>query len=999
MLQSKILPSIFAIIFIAATSGATESLNLLSNPGFESKPVSNWVALDSCRIELNNLAKHSGRRSLAFYPLKDGAGIRSDISSIIQPGYKYLFTGWFRNAEAGWGQVNVYLIYQHAGKNQQLVIGRVDCNKDLWTQLSREFVVPEPAERSGLQLAIKTAWDTVAFLVDDLELRPALQIYINRSARPTAPGIVLRMGQHNDKRNKLLTHVNVFNHRQQLVKQLEQPLDAAIQAALPEGFYRVVANIQDLDKQRFEAEKIYYLGALEKLRAGLVNQSNDIASSETLVRYQGWIRYLQYLSVYYEKREGEDADRTLHALFRLSQWTQTIRDNPAAFDTLSGVHEWAYLSRVDDSGQPFKLAIPTGYDARKAYPLVVVMHGYGGNHIEYSGGVTSNPDYFELHVLGRSRGGGYRDLSEADVLDAVDYVRANWRIDDRRIHLTGTSMGGGGTFQLGSRYPDRWASARPVCGFGADQRIGNSLHLPFYSTHSVDDPSVPVLTSRGPLQKLLAAGGQVVIDETNGLQHAAWNYTEGNNRALAWMRDQVRPEFRDVRRIEYTAVDRLACEAYWLKVAEWGKLPGPARFKATAGCENQLYLEFENIKTLLIQTGKSPLESRQPLKLSINAKVFITVNAPLPDSIYVTEENGKWSATGNWSNHLSVALHTPGGVHNLYHSEPLLIVYGTGGEATARQATAQAAIAASKSVNPMWVGDEGDIKDGVANHQLLYGHLKTKADTAVTEADLNKYHLVLIGKAEENQIIRRMKDQLPVQFGKEIVFSDGMRFSGDAAIMGLYFYNPLAPAKLVYWVAADAPSAYHPYNLLLQLQNNSPCGIDLLIVKENPITIVKARHFDSRWNWSNVYENSAKVAEQDLTFAKAFARLAESIRTVTGSDFALQAVTAPPEVRAGEPGLTQWADLAALDLTTPLAVMQMNGALILSHQKGFAEKGLPLRFYPAADEKIAPDRIYRVAMSTVYFEIQQLINLQNHVPDAFEILDMTTFEAMQQTLF
>jgi hypothetical protein len=226
-----------------------------------------------------------------------------------------------------------------------------------------------------------------------------------------------------------------------------------------------------------------------------------------------------------------------------------------------------------------------------------------------------------------------------------------------------------------------------------------------------------------------------------------------------------------------------------------------------------------------------------------------------------------------------------------------------------------------------------------------------------------------------------------------------MRLSGDAAAMGLYFYNPLAPARLIYWVAADNAAAYRPYNLLLQLQNNSPCGIDLLIVRENPINIVKVRHFDSRWNWSNVYENSARVAEQDLTFAKIFERLAESIRTATGSDFTLQAVTAPPEIQAGTLGITQWADLASLDLTTPIAVMKMKGALILSHQKGFAEKGLPLRFYQVANEKIEPDRTYQVALSAVYFQIQQLINLQNHVPDSFEILDTTTFEAMQQTLF
>lgn len=1001
MRKMKSVAAVFlSFLTITAPSILSQPINLLVNSGFETKSLGTWAALDSCRFELNSFAKHSGKNSLAFHPLKEGDGIRSDISSIIQPGYKYSFTGWFRNAEAGWGQVDVLLIYKQAGETRQIVVvGRADCNKEIWTELSNQFIVPEKAERSGLQLAIKTAWGRNAFLVDDLVLRPALQIHIDRATQPAEPGIVLRMGQHSDKQNKLQVHVNIFNHRQQVVKQFDQLLDAAFRPALPDGFYRVMASTQDLDKRQFDDEKIYYIGAPDILRNDLESQSNEIVSSEKLSQYHGWIRYLQYLSSYYQKREGDEADRTLQSLFRLSRWTQTIRDNPAALDTLSGVYEWAYLSRVDDSGQPFKLAIPSAYDSRKAYPLVVVMHGYGGNHIEYSGGVTSNPDYFELHVLGRSRGGGYRDLSEADVLDAMDYVRANWKIDERQIHITGTSMGGGGTFQLGSRYPDLWASARPVCGFGADQRIENSLHLPFYSTHSVDDPSVPVLTSRGPLQKLLAAGGQVIIDETIGLQHAAWNYTEGNNRALSWMRKQVRPDSREVRHIDYTAVDRLACKAYWLEVAEWGKLPGPARFKATAGLENQLYLDLENIGRLQIRADKSPVDQQRELKISVNGKVFITMNAPLPDSIYVTEDNGKWSATGSWPNRPSFTLHTPGGVHNLYHSDPLLIVYGTGGDEAARQSMAQAAIAASKSVSPTWVGDEGDIKDGVPNHQLLYGHLKVKPDTAVTETDLAKYNLVLIGKAEENQIIRRMKDQLPVQFGKEIVCSDGMRLPGEAAIMGLYFYNPLAPTKLIYWVAADYAAGYRPYNLLLQLQNNSPCGIDLLVVKENPINIVKVRHFDSRWNWSKVYENSGKVAEQDMTFGKVFERAAEAIRTTTGSDFTLQAVTAPPEVQAGTLGITQWADLASLDLTTPLAVMKMKGSLILSHQKGFSERGLPLRFYPAADEKIDPDRTYQVALSAVYFEIQQLINLQNHVPDSFKILDMTTFEALKRSLF
>ncbi len=976
----------------------SQNLNLLENPGFEKKSIDNWKAIESCRLELNSLARHSGKNSLAFYPQKEGDGVRFDVSAIAQPGYRYLFTGWFRNAELGWGQVDVFLSYQHNGTTHQVIIGRADCDKNTWTELTNQFFIPAQASPSRLQLVIKTGWGQNSFLVDDLVLRPVLQICTDRIVTESEPNIIFQVGPHDKKRSKLHVNANIFDHRLKLVKQIKQSLDNPLKTSLPAGFYHLVANAPDLDTKPLTAEKIYYIGSFTQITEGLKNQLNEILATNERARYHGWMRYLQYLASYYHKQDGAEADRTLQALYRIARWAQTIQDNPAALDTLSGVQEWAYFSKVDDSGQPFKLAIPTGYDSQKTYPLVVVMHGYGGNHLDYSGGVRSNPEYFELHVLGRARGGGYSDLSESDVLDAVDYVQENWRIDNRRIQLTGTSMGGGGTFKLTSRYPDRWASGRPVCGYGTDQPVLNALHVPIYSTHSVDDPTVPVLTSRAPLQRLIAAGGQVIIDETVGLQHAAWNYTEGNNRALKWMADQVRPDNREVQHIEYTAIDRYACKTYWLKVAEWGKFPGPARFKASAGTANQLYLELENIRALQINVPQSPFNPALDLKISVNGKVFITMNAPLPDSVFVIEENGKWSANNNLVNRPAFALHTPGSVHNLYHHEPLLIVYGTRGDEATQKALEQAAISASKSVHPMWVGDQGDIRDGVPNHQLLYDHLKMKPDTAVTAADLAKNHMVLIGKASENLLVAQMQNQLPVQFDQKIICSDSLELPVQGVVMGLYFYNPLAPAKLIYWVAADNPAAYRPYSMLFQLQNDNPCGSDLLVVQENPPKIIKVRHFESRWNWSEAFKNSARITENENSFGNVFEQIAKAIRMATGSDFTLQAVQLPPELQAGITGITQWMDFAALDMTTPIATVQMKGSLLLSYQKGFAEKRFNLRFYPAIEEKIDSEKVYQVAMSASYSQIQQLINLQNQVPDSFMITNMTVFEAMQRIL-
>ncbi len=939
--------NILILTFIITLPAFAVNLNLLSNSSFEKKSLENWTDFDSSRFEISTVGFHSGKQALLFHPLKDGAGVGTNVETILKPGYKYSFSGWFRNLEAGWGQIDVLVLYRQQDSVRQIAIGRADCNKADWTNITDEFLIPGEAEQGGLQLVTKTAWGQIAFIVDDLELRPALQIQFIRPAATSDADLLFQLGVQSQARAKLTAAVDIFNQQDQLLEHFTQALGVPVHKPLAPGFYRIAAVVSDSDNRIFRDERICYFGNLGILTANLDEQINIILSSRDSERYHGWLRYLQYRVSTYKQQEGETADHTLQELFRLNRWVQDIRTNPGILNTLSGVQEWAYLSRVDESGQPFKLAIPAGYDSQKTYPLVVVMHGYGGNHLEYSGGVKSNPDYFELHVLGRARGGGYVDLSEADVLAAVEYVQKNWSIDKQRIHLTGASMGGGGTFRLASRYPDKWASGRPVCGYGSELPILNAGHVPIYSTHSQDDPSVPVLGSRAPLQKLIQAGGQVIIDETNGLQHAAWNYSEGNNRALQWMYDQVLPEFRDVKQIEYTAVDGQACGAYWLKVAEWGDLPGPAYFKATAGVRNQLYLKLENIKRLQVDITNSPLNPEQDLKISVNGSIPFRLTAPLADTVFIANENGKWSAFAEKPVQPGVVLRTAGGVHNLYHNEPLLIVYGTSGDAQTQNLLARAAGAASKSPGPMWVGDQGDIKEGVPNHQLLYGHLKIKADTQVTPADLKKYNLLLIGTAEQNKIVQQMQKQLPLQFGNEIICSDGVRLPGTNSIMGLYYYNPLAADKLIYWVAADNPVDYKPYNLLLQLQNDNPCGTDLLVVRDSPSMLIKVRSFDSHWNWSNAYINSAKVAADENTLGDVFRRIAESVRQASGSDFSLQQIQTSPDFQAGVPGLTQWSDFAALFTTTPIAIVQIKENRLLAYQQASIRTGIKPAFLSA----------------------------------------------------
>jgi pimeloyl-ACP methyl ester carboxylesterase len=992
------------LLFFAASAAAlSQNLNLIEDPGFEKGSLKGWSPADSCRIESYKTAGHQGKRSLVFRPLKEGAGVRRDVSRLLRPGFTYTTAVWFRNAEAVWGQADVIVRYKQNGQPREAFLGRADCNKEAWTELTAAFTLPRDTDPSSPELVLKTDWGMNAFLADDIVLRPGLQVESPRVQGLDAPELIFRMGPMDGRRNGLRVQVSVFDCRGLSIETSERPLDTPLRPPLSPGFYRVTGRIEDLDGRVFDAEKTVYSGKLAALEKDLHERADTVIGNPSLNDYRGWMRYLGFLASAYRSREGEESDRSLQAALRLDRWTSTVRENPKALDTLSGVREWAYSSRADDTGQPFKIAIPTNYDSGKTYPLVVVMHGYGGNHMEYSGGVTSNPDYFQIDVLGRARGGGYTSLSEADVLDAVDYVRAHWSIDDDRIHLTGASMGGGGTFKLASRYPDRWASGRPVCGYGSDQPVLNARHVPLYATHSQDDPTVPVLASRLPLRKLMDAGGRVVTDETNGLQHAAWNYADGNRRGQEWFINQVRPDFRAVRSIDYTAVDRKACRAYWLGIEEWGGRPGPARFRAEAGGANELYLTLENIQTLGIAVQMTPFDRSKNLRVSVNGGVFVECPAPLPDSLFVNRGKGIWAVDSNPARRPPFALHTPGGLSNLYLGEPLLIVYGTSGSDSSRHAMPRAAEAASKSMNPMWVGDGGDVKDGVPSHHILYGRLRIKPDTSVTAQDMARCNLLLIGRQDENGVVRKMADLLPVRFADEIICSDGVRMPRDRAVVGLYHYNPLAPERLIYWVAADQPASYRPNPILLQVQGDTPGGTDLLVVQDNPPKIVRSRQFDSRWNWNTTYERTAVLEGKDATYGMTMARIAESMRKATGADLAMTSLTMPPDYEIATAGVTRWSDVALLDMAdriTPLAVMELNSAELSTLRSGLLKNRSVFQLSSAdGDTSFLAGKKYRIVLNASFDEMQQIINALKRVPDSITLCDITLFDALKRTLF
>ena len=150
----------------------------------------------------------------------------------------------------------------------------------------------------------------------------------------------------------------------------------------------------------------------------------------------------------------------------------------------TGAFTKAYRSEVDGTLQPYGLYVPPSYDPARAWPMVVGLHGSGSNHLLHRrrlfglGNQPGEQDYEAIRTdvaypdvgfvvltpYGRGESAGYGGIAEGDVLRAMDHVQKAYNVDADRVHLTGLSMGGGGTWTIGLRYPDRFASISPVCG-------------------------------------------------------------------------------------------------------------------------------------------------------------------------------------------------------------------------------------------------------------------------------------------------------------------------------------------------------------------------------------------------------------------------------------------------------------------------------------------------------------------------------------------------------
>jgi polyhydroxybutyrate depolymerase len=147
----------------------------------------------------------------------------------------------------------------------------------------------------------------------------------------------------------------------------------------------------------------------------------------------------------------------------------------------------------------YRLFVPPGYDGRQRLPLVLDLHGSGGNAAGQAR--TSGFEMLaatERFLVATLEGDGNRwnvpvQPGRADDVvyagDVIDHVAARVCLDASRVYATGFSGGGRMSSLLGCALGSRLAAIAPVSGLRAAGACGRKMSV--ITFHGLADPQNP----------------------------------------------------------------------------------------------------------------------------------------------------------------------------------------------------------------------------------------------------------------------------------------------------------------------------------------------------------------------------------------------------------------------------------------------------------------------------------------------------------------------------
>jgi predicted peptidase len=204
----------------------------------------------------------------------------------------------------------------------------------------------------------------------------------------------------------------------------------------------------------------------------------------------------------------------------------------------------------------YMLYIPEEYStSEKEWPLILFLHGAGERGDDLSKVLVHGPPKliakenkkFPFVIVSPQcpeRDSWSSKMQIATLNALLDEIVSKYRIDQKRIYVTGLSMGGFGTWTLAAAYPDRFAAIAPICGGGNPEDAEKIAHLPIWVFHGAKDQTVPIERSEEMVEALKKAGSQVKFTVYPEANHDSWTVTYENPELYDWFLQHTNPSIK-----------------------------------------------------------------------------------------------------------------------------------------------------------------------------------------------------------------------------------------------------------------------------------------------------------------------------------------------------------------------------------------------------------------------------------------------------------------------
>jgi predicted peptidase len=202
-------------------------------------------------------------------------------------------------------------------------------------------------------------------------------------------------------------------------------------------------------------------------------------------------------------------------------------------------------------------SVPADYNSNSnKYPIVIFLHGIGErgpnttdkNILEdniYKVAKLGPPMYvkngtkFPFILISPQLKSNYGSWSSSYVMEVINHVKTYLRVDERRIYITGLSLGGGGTWVTAQDNPKLFAAVVPVCGgYNSPSKAINIAkeNLPVWASHGSVDKIVSMSKTVNMVNAINGCTPKpsplAKLTIYSGVAHNAWSYAYRTDHSL-----------------------------------------------------------------------------------------------------------------------------------------------------------------------------------------------------------------------------------------------------------------------------------------------------------------------------------------------------------------------------------------------------------------------------------------------------------------------------------